>query len=434
MRNGSKIDHRCVRNAPQRAQICHRWSLTSLKRGDELVELSGNPPVLRQISVRVVMEHLLHHGPTSRAAMAKATNLSKQTMSEVIGILEEKGWVRPCGLSSGKVGRAAMNYEIADDLAYVMGMDVGATMLRLSLVNLRGVEVTYYEEENRSSNGEHLMVRLLELKDMMLSQQKIPADKLHGISIAIPGVVNQNTGVLDMAPNLKNINGFSLHEAVQNAFPCEVSIENDVNAAAIGEYWRGCGQEEQSLAFISLGTGIGLGLILDGSLLRGATGAAGEISYLPLGGNAFMPESKRQGALESELGAAGISERYHFAGGDANLSVREILDRYQDKEPAAIVTIEETARTAALLVLSVSLMFDPESIIIGGNIGTRPELTERISYYLANCAPHPIAVKTSLLGPQSTLTGAVAIALNKLHNELFGMPDISKKIQLPRKC
>ncbi|MEI7255438.1 ROK family transcriptional regulator [Dickeya dadantii] len=397
-----------------------------------MIEIENDVPVLRQISVRAVMEYLLHAGPASRAAMAKATRLSKQTMSEVILILEERGWVRPCGLESGKVGRAAMNYEIADDLAYVLGMDVGATSIRLSLVNLRGNEIAHYEEENDNSGGINLVNRLCQLKKDLLAQQQIDERKLHSVSVAIPGVINQKTGTLDMAPNLKNMSGFALRDSMQQAFGCEVLIENDINAAAIGEYWRGCGQDYHSLAFISLGTGIGLGLILEGILLRGAMGAAGEISYLPLGGDAYTSESLRQGTLESVLGAAGISKRYHFAGGAANTPVREILSRYADKEPAAIVTIEETARTAALLVLSVSLMFDPESIIIGGNIGIRPELTERIRFYLNNCSPHPIQLKSSTLGSQSVLTGSVAISLNKLHNYLFGLPELSRQISLPK--
>lgn len=397
-----------------------------------MIEIENDVPVLRQISVRAVMEYLLHSGPASRVAMAKATKLSKQTMSEVILILEDRGWVRPCGMASGKVGRAAMNYEIADDLAYVLGMDVGATMLRVSLVNLRGIEIAHYEEENTTPGGGHLVNRLCQLKDEILAMVQVDESKLHSVSVAIPGVVNQKTGTLDMAPNLKNMNGFSLRESMQQEFRCEVLIENDVNAAAIGEYWRGCGQDEHSLAFISLGTGIGLGLILEGILLRGAMGAAGEISYLPLGGDAYARENLRQGTLESVLGAAGISQRYHFAGGVASTPVRDILNRYAEKEPAAIVTIEETARIAAQLVLSVSLMFDPESIIIGGNIGVRQELIERIRYYLNNCSPHPILLKSSTLGSQSTLTGAVAISLNKLHNSLFGLPELSRKIQLPK--
>jgi len=77
-------------------------------------------------------------------------------------------------------------------------------------------------------------------------------------------------------------------------------------------------------------------------------------------------------------------------------------------------------------------MFDPESIIIGGNIGIRPELTERIRFYLNNCSPHPIQLKSSTLGSQSVLTGSVAISLNKLHNYLFGLPELSRQISLPK--
>ncbi|MBK0019003.1 ROK family transcriptional regulator [Kosakonia sp. S42] len=397
-----------------------------------MIEIENDVPVLRQISVHAVMEYLLHSGPASRAEMAKATTLSKQTISEVILTLEERGWVRPCGLASGKVGRAAMNYEISDDLFYVLGMDVGATTIRLSLVNLRGKEVAHYEDANDNTGGDNLVKKLCQLKDALLASLNIEPRKLHSVSMAIPGVVNQQTGTLSFAPNMNNMEEFKLLNAMRHVFNCEVLIENDVNAAAIGEYWRGHGQDAHSLAFISLGTGVGLGLLLEGILLRGAMGAAGEISYLPLGADAYASENRHHGTLESAIGASGISRRYHFAGGLCDTPVRDILNRYVDKEPAALIAIEETARIAALLVLSVSSLFDPEKIIIGGNIGTRPELVERISYYLHSCAPHPIVLECSTLGAQATLTGAVAISLNKLHNLLFGLKDFSKQVQLPK--
>ncbi|MUZ90508.1 MarR family transcriptional regulator, partial [Agrobacterium vitis] len=96
---------------------------------------TSTPPMLRQISVRAAMDILLHQGPTSRADLAKKTGLSKQTMSEVIRTLETAGWVRVKGIVSGKVGRSAVTYEVAPDAGFVIGMDIGATTIRVAIAD-----------------------------------------------------------------------------------------------------------------------------------------------------------------------------------------------------------------------------------------------------------------------------------------------------------
>ncbi|WP_414901877.1 ROK family transcriptional regulator [Rhizobium cremeum] len=388
-------------------------------------------PVLRQISVRAAMDILLNEGPTSRATLAKKTGLSKQTMSEVIRTLEESGWVRVKGVVSGKVGRSAITYEVAPDGGYALGVDIGANTVRLALVSLTGTIVHEIEHATGGKTGLAQFEQVHDLVEAGLARSNIRPEKMLFAAVATPGVVDPETGHLALAPNMGDVGSLDVVRGLRQALGCDVTIENDVNAAMIGEAWKGCSTGIDSGAFISLGTGIGLGMMINGKLIRGARGAAGEISYLPFGADPYAADSLERGALECAIGARGIVERHKAAGG-LGTSVREVLERAEAGETPALATIRETARLAALLVVSVDAMIDPEKIVLGGNVGRHPLMVKLIREALPACTRRPIAVEASLLGSRATLIGAVAIALNHLHNSLFSPQDLPSEMRLPQ--
>jgi len=243
--------------------------------------------------------------------------------------------------------------------------------------------------------------------------------------------MNPATGRLSLAPNLDDMGTLDVASAVRQVIECKVTFENDVNAGAIGEYWETRQPHEGYFGFISIGTGVGLGILVDGKLLRGASQAAGEVGYLPLGSDPFAPLSVERGALENVLGAAGISARYHMAGGPPGTAVRYIFERYNEGQRAAIVAIEETARLAALLVATVTAVIDPEKLVMGGNIGGRPELVELVRKILPTCTRRPVPIEPGRLGPLATVVGAAAIALGELHNSLFSPRELPNKRDVP---
>ena len=377
------------------------------------------------------MEALLRDGSASRAGLSRTTGLSKQTMSEVIRVLTERGWVRESGMISGGVGRSAVRYEIDSRAGFVLGIDLGASTIRGVMADITGAIVTETEIAADPRGGAHLPAQIAQLKADILQAAEMTSDKLLLATVAIPGVMNQQSGHLDLAPNLAGIGDMDVATTLRQALDCKVIFENDVNAAALGEYWETGEYVEGHFAFVSLGTGVGLGILVDGKLLRGASLAAGEIGYLPLGADPFMPLSLERGALECAIGAAGISARYQMAGGTGVLSVREIFDRYRAGERAAIATIEETARLAALVVVTVTAVIDPDKVVFGGNIGARPELVEIISRILPTATRRPVKVEASRLGARATVVGAAAIALGELHNSLFSPRELPNKLDLP---
>jgi predicted NBD/HSP70 family sugar kinase len=219
--------------------------------------------------------------------------------------------------------------------------------------------------------------------------------------------------------------------ALRDGLGTEVIVENDVNIAAIGEQWLGKAKGKSTFAFLALGTGFGMGVLSDGKLMRGAHGAAGEIAYLPIGGDPFDPATREHGTLEAAVAAAGIVRRYRAAGGETAATVREIFDRMAAGDPVAAATIAETARLIALTALTVATLLDPEMIVLGGSIGARAELVAKVRELLAGCMPAPVPVEASALGNRAGIVGALAVAINNVHNGLFGPAGLPKALALP---
>ena len=389
-------------------------------------------PVLRQISVRAVMDVLLNSGATSRAALAKITGLSKQTMSEVIRVLESGGFVRVKGVTSGKVGRAAVIYEVDPSAGYVLGAELGVTSLRLSLANIVGEVIASVEAPSDELAGTALVSALGRLAGELVTSASVERQKVLVAAVAMPGVVEPESGRLSLSPNLEGLGDVDVRTLLSAELGCPVVIENDINAAVIGESWTGCAVGVEEVAFVSLGTGIGLGALTGGRLIRGATGAAGEIGFLPIGGDPVAPDSLKRGALESSIGRRGIRERYRALGGASTLSPTDIFAAAQTgRDAAAVAAAREAAHTAALAMVAVHALLEPKKIVVGGIVGCLPGVVERIREELLAVSLRPIAVEVSILGARAVLAGAVAIALNQAHNLLFSPADLPMPLRLP---
>ncbi len=384
-----------------------------------------------QLSVRVVIEAILHQGPISRARLAQVTGLSKQTTSEAVRLLEAAGWVGQRGRTQGKLGRSAIDYEIQADAAFVLGVDLGREKIRAALADLSGASVAETSAPTDRRGGVRVVEQIFKLREELVRGASVDPARLRYAVVGTPGIVDAATGAVHLAPNIAHLDSIDVVGLLRDGFACDIVVENDINLAALGEQWQGRGQGPRNLAFIALGTGLGMGLVMDGRLIRGVGGAAGEIGYLPLGADPFAPESRRTGALERLVGAHGIIARYEAAGGKKGLLVPAIFERLETGDSAAIAVIDETARLLAMAAVSVCALVDPEQIVLGGSIGARPELIERIESLLPLCLTRPAPIVRSVLQERATIVGALATALSRLHNRLFGVTDLPGEFDLP---
>jgi predicted NBD/HSP70 family sugar kinase/biotin operon repressor len=369
----------------------------------------------RQMSLALAMQAIIHGGPISRASIAKQTGLSKQTVSEIVRLLEDEGWVRETGRTSGHVGRTATTYEIVPDSALIAAVDLGGTKLRVAVVDLTGRILAEAVEPTDPAGGASVAAQIGHLA------RRTGADLWERVRLTVvgcPGVPDLTTGAVRFAPNIDGIDGIDFRAAVAAASGTEVMLENDVNLAVLGEHWLGAGRGVDHLVFIALGTGVGAGVIANGALLRGATGAAGELAYLPFGADPFEPESLRVGAFERVVATQGIREAWRRATG-RDAEVPAIFDAAVAGNPTAQEIIAQTGRMLARAVAALGAVVAPERVILGGSIGARSEIVSATRAELVRCFPFPIEIVPTALGNHAALSGAVAVGLTALHTTLF---------------
>jgi predicted NBD/HSP70 family sugar kinase len=386
--------------------------------------------ISRKFSQRSVMEAIVQGGPISRASIAKQTGLSKQTISEIVRVLEHEGWVQETGRTSGHVGRSAVTYELVYDAAHIVAVDIGATKVRVALTDL-ACQIFAEEFAPTDPRGGHFLVdQIVALAFRAAAREGIPREKIRLGVIGVPGAPDEATGRILLAPNIAGFDDFDVVGALEAAFGFDVMVENDVNLAVLGENWQGRGQGIDNLAYVALGTGIGCGLMVGGQLVRGASNAAGEMGFLPIGADPFAAESLRSGAFERVVGTYAIINRYTALSG-GRIGVPEIFEKAAAGEGNALAVLDETARFLAQGIAAIAALANPEKVILGGSIGLRPEILSRVQALLPQCFPYPLDVEAGELGPRAAIIGAAAIGLGHLHNMLFGADAPEGRISLP---
>lgn len=393
----------------------------------------SQPPasVSRQLSRRSVFEILLHRSPISRADLAKVSGLSKQTISEVVDVFEQQGFARRVGRTKGNIGRTAVLYELSPEGGHVLGIDLGARQLTAALGDISGRVVAETAEPTDRRGGAWALEQIARLTDRLARDNHTHPSRIRSIVLGAPGVVNPKSGAIDLAPNITGLGHLNVVELLSERLARPVRVENDINLALLGEIWHGCAQNLANVALLSLGTGVGLGLCINGQLIRGENGAAGEIAYLPIGGDPLQAESRVQGCLEYQIGAAGLMRRYLERSGIAVDSVSEVFERAQADDLLAAGVIDETARLTAMAAATVIAIIDPQLLIMGSSVGARPEFADKVAQVLSQLLPRTVEIRTSTLGKRAVVVGALSVALRALHEEFFGIAELAGTVALP---
>jgi len=386
--------------------------------------------ISRRMTTSTIVQAIITYGPVSRASVAKMTGLSKQTVSEVVSSLETEGWVQTVGRTEGNIGRRAVVYEIVPDAAYVAGIDLGGTKVRVALCNLSGAVVSEITEPTNPAGGAQIVGQITRLVVEAAKTRNLPSEKVRAAVIGVPGVLEPDTGHIKMAPNIADVDKLNFPALLEEQLGIEVIVENDVNLAALGEHWMTQRAGYDDLVFVSVGTGIGAGLVIGGELVRGATGAAGEIGFLPFGSDPHEPESLAVGGLERVTATSAIIDFYKRETG-RSLSVPEIFDASSDGDTVAKESLRSAANQIARAIVAICSVVDPSSVVLGGSIGARQELLDLIRQEIAKCFPRPIKVESSALGVHAALAGATSVALSRLHVAVFAKGLPGTKIDVP---
>ncbi len=355
----------------------------------------------------------LQTGSSATAADALAGDLSDAARRVLGGLLAGRdavssdaraelaaaGWIRPEGtLNSSR--------------AMFLATDIGGTKAQTALCDLDGQVLAETKAPTIETGGLGLIEQILSQRDLLLTDLDADPSRIAAAGIGLPASIDPATRRLHRGPNIADLERHDLVRLFGDRLLLPAAVENDVNMAALGEDWRGTPPLGDCSVFIAIGTGIGMGTVVRGELLRGASGAAGEIAALPIGADPFDSGTFRYGALETTISSAALLEDYRRRGGTAEGTLKSLFTLAQD--PAFDAVIDRLATLVAQAILSVCSVLDPGRVVLGGGVGSRPELIVRLEEKLIQCMPEPPECRISTLGNRAGVVGAARAARLRL--------------------
>ena len=383
----------------------------------------GTPSLLRELNDRSALELLLSGGPMTRAQLGQHTGLSKVTASQLLARLEERGLVAVAGAQAGGRGPNAALYAVVPSTAYVAGLHVEQDEVSAGVADITGTVVTRISVDPNDADDPVALVRGAVLA--ACESAGVPPEALRAFVIGTPGVLDPRTGDPRLAVNLP-----AWHEGVLDALRSDlgrpVTIENDVNLAAMAERAVGAAAGVDDFVLVWIGVGLGLATILGGKLHRGVGGAAGEIGYLPVPG-VPLPEDVTHpatGAFQRLVGAQAVLSlalRYGFAEPTAAAAVAAAVRAAASGHDGGGAFLTELASRVATGVAAISVVLDPGLVVLGGDVGLAggSELARRVAAEVSRISPaRPDVVPTAVTG-SPVLRGAILAAVDQARAQLL---------------
>ncbi len=383
----------------------------------------GTPSLLRELNDRSALELLLTDGPLTRAQLGERTGLSKVTASQLLSRLEDRGLVEVAGEQAGGRGPNAALYAVVPSTAYVAGLHVERDEVGAGVADVTGEIVSKVSVDPNGSGDPVQLVRGAVARACAVAG--ISPDALRAFVIGTPGVLDPRTGDLRLAVNLP-----AWHEGVHEALSADlgrpVTIENDVNLAAMAEQAFGAAARVEDFVLVWIGVGLGLATVLGGRLHRGVGGAAGEIGYLPVPG-ARQPtdlDHPATGAFQSLVGAQALlplAADFGFDAASAAGVVSAAVQAASLGDRRGEEFLAELAGRVATGVAAISVVLDPGLVVLGGEVGLAggSALADRVAFEVGRlCPASPRVVPTGLKdGP--VLRGAILAAVDRARAELL---------------
>jgi predicted NBD/HSP70 family sugar kinase len=386
------------------------------QRGDRYSGLS----VVRAVNEDAVLEAILKRGPISRSELGRALGLSKPTISSIMGRLESQGLVRAHGSQASGTGRPATLYELNRQAGYVMGIDLGGATVRAILADLYGDVVQYTARPVDGGTPRSIVRQIREIRDQLVAAARIDGRLLISAGIGVPGIPDSSRHTVSAAYSIPALAELNLIEDIGKALELPIIVENDVNFAAIGEGWRGGAVGCRNFALIAVGTGVGMGIVLNGELYRGPRGAAGEIDFLPLSMDQ-PPVTEGRGPLESMVSGPSVITRYRSATARRETqTVTDIVTAAQGGDRDAVRAVRELARALAYAISTVVCVLDPERLLLSGGVGCIDGLLGPVREAFQEFSARQVPIETGALAGRATAYGALAVALGDARQRLLG--------------
>jgi predicted NBD/HSP70 family sugar kinase len=399
---------------------------------DDDVSHTGDATLLRRVNESAVLEVIRESGPVTRADVARRLRLSLPTITRIVTNLMNDGLVHEHSAGHSRGGRRPTLLEFNFRAHLIIGVYIGRNMVG-GLADLNGTILR--RATCPSLPGDAGLEALTRLIRALCEEARSLGIPLRGVGVGAPSIVEFPRGVVVLSPLLEWHN-LPLRQHLETVLGLPVIVQNEINLLTLGESWRGAGRNVRNMVCISLGAGIGAGLVIDGQIYSGHHFAAGEIGYAVPGERFLGRKYETYGCLESVAGSHGIvrraacrlaegeeSELNGRAPTDGPLTIDAVFEAARNGDAVARAVVAETADYWSIALANLACIVDPARIIIGGELAGHSDLfLEHIRGRLQGLVPAMPEVVVSELGMDAAVLGAVALVMRETSDAVFVYP------------
>jgi predicted NBD/HSP70 family sugar kinase len=334
---------------------------------------------LRRHNLALVLDHVARNGPRSRARIAAETGLNKSTVSalvrELIG-LDLLAWTVTG--DAGAPGRPGRGVGLSGRRFAGVGVKLSPLGAAIRVVDLAGAtrHVESVELDSRGADPCQVVARLAELVRDATERIALQGLSPTGVTLAVPGLVRGDSGVMLAAPALgwpSVALGRELAAALGNELALPIVVEKEASAGALGELWRGAGREHASFVYVSGEGSVEAGVVIDGRVFAGADGLGGELGHLRVEPDGRTCPCGGTGCLETRVGAAALAERARMPDADSVTAAHALAGRARGADALALAAVEEIGRWLGQGLAWLSNLLNPEAIVLGGHFAPLAE-------------------------------------------------------------
>lgn len=391
-----------------------------IREGLSLKQVS-TPETWGDKNKKLIVELLKSEGALSRAEISRRTSMSFPAVSSNVQFLLDHGYIKESGTGNNTLGRKAMLLSFNAEKGVVIGLDLGRSSTSLILSNLLG-EALY--KVSKDVDIHHGRLNIIDHLDNLIANALVKNDiskkDLLCIGIGIPGVIDNETGSIMLAPFAENWSNYNLVEGLQARYSCPIRFENSVNLGALGEKWKGVGVPYSNIFCINYSIGIGSALILNNELFTGSNGIAGEIGYSIPTPSHIRQTYAEEGALEELISGRALDERVKSMQIGCN-SLKELFESNHGEHDAIKQEIIEEIKNLFFVILLASVsIINPDVVILSGRIGINIGrlLLSDWEKALAAHVKYPPKLVISESGSLANVYGAVRFALAHVEDDL----------------
>lgn len=335
------------------------------------IKPTGDLALIKKINTAIVLEAVLVHAPLSRAQISELTGLNKATVSSLVQDLIDSHLVLENGPGQSSGGRKPVMLLFNGTAGYAVGIDLGVNYIRGLLVDMEGNVIAEHQRGLKQQDAKQAIAQLTDCIELLMNEAPGSPYGIVGIGVGVPGIVDDN-GIILFAPNLK-WHQVELQQQLEERFGLPVTIDNEANAGAQGEQKYGAGRGIPNQIYVSVGIGIGTGIILNKELYKGASGFSGELGHLSIEYGGKPCSCGNRGCWELYASENALLERAALLGFE---NLEELLLAATAGDERVIELIRSIGDYLGAGIANIVNVFNPNVVIIGNRMSRAAEWLE----------------------------------------------------------